>query len=58
MVCSTPHALSPDALSPRTLSPCALGPRAISPNGLRIKLKNQASQVDILLIGGYQKKYF
>ena len=45
MVCSTPHYLSPDALNLRTLSPRALSPCALSPNGLRIILKNQASQV-------------
>ena len=44
VVCSTPHALRPDALSPRTRSPSALTPYALSPNGLRniIKIKHQS----------------
>ena len=36
VICSTPHALIPDALSPHTLSPCSL-----SPNGLINALQNQ-----------------
>ena len=35
MVCSTCHALSPDALSPDALSPRALSPSALISNGLR-----------------------
>ena len=31
LVCSTPHAFSPDALSPHTLSPCTLSPHTLSP---------------------------
>ena len=41
VVCSTPHALSPDAHNPGVLSPCALGP-----HGLRNTYKNQALPVD------------
>ena len=41
VVCSTPHALSPDVFSPRALSP-----RALSPKGLRNTWKNQALQAD------------
>ena len=33
VVCSTPHALSPDALSLHTLNPCALSPRTLSTDG-------------------------
>ena len=45
VVCSTLHALSPDALSPHILSPRALSPCTLSPNGLRNILKSQAIQM-------------
>ena len=53
VVCSTPHALSPDALSSYTLSPGALSPRALSIDGLSEsvlhgnKLRRKSSLLDI-----------
>ena len=49
VVCSTLHALSPDAPSPRTLSPRALSPRGLRPSGLRHILKKQASRVEFFM---------
>ena len=52
VVCSTPHALSPDALSPHVLSPCALSPITLSPdriseNGLSFeKFRSKSGLLD------------
>ena len=46
VVCSAPHALSPDALGLGALIPHALSPCALSLNELRNTWKNPASSVN------------
>ena len=47
VVCSTPHALSPDVLSPHALSPCNLSPDRLSEKVLSSeKLCSMSSLLD------------